>query len=245
MRAQDYNYDTYRREMVKRDLHFRGGPEAGQLAPDFDLPTVNGGRFRLRECIHQRPVLLEFACITDPVAAGARPVLKNLYDEFGDRIQFVSVYVREAHPGENYPHHTSYKQKMHHARDWVSQEGILWTVAVDSLEGTTHQAYGCTVNPAYLIGRSGHVAFRALCAGQEGLLRDKLRELLRREASGENPITLGQKRNLVIPYVREAAEIDYVLSRAGKKSLEDFHRAVGTTKYMLDKLISKARGILH
>ena len=230
MRAQDYNYDTYRREMVKRDLHFRGGPEASQLAPDFDLPTVNGGRFRLRECIHQRPVLLEFACITDPLAAGARPVLKNLYDEFGDRMQFVSVYVREAHPGENYPHHTSYEQKMRHARAWVSQDGIPWMVAVDSLEGTTHQAYGCTANPAYLIGRSGHVAFRALCAGQEGVLRDKLKELLRREANGENPVILGQKRNLMIPYIREAAEIDYALGRAGKKSLEDFHCAVGTTK---------------
>jgi hypothetical protein len=55
------------------------------------------------------------------MTAGARPGLLHLYEDFADRVQFVSVYVREAHPGENYPHHTSEEQKMRHARDWAEQ----------------------------------------------------------------------------------------------------------------------------
>lgn len=98
------------------------------------------------------------------MTAGARPGLKNLHRDFGDRVQVVSVYVREAHPGERYPHHTSEAQKMHHARDWVEQDHIPWTVAVDTLDGATHRAYGPLPNAAYLIDRTGHVAFRALWA---------------------------------------------------------------------------------
>jgi len=93
-------------------------------------------------------------------------------------VAFVSVYVREAHPGERYPHHTNDVQKWTHARDWVAQDPIPWTVAVDTLEGVTHRAYGPLPNSIYLVDRGGHVAFRALWAGQEGLVRDKLDELL-------------------------------------------------------------------
>ncbi len=64
MHSEPYNYDTFRRHMVKDDMHFRGGPESGQLAPDFDLPTVDGGRFRLSEHRAKRPVIIQFGSIT-------------------------------------------------------------------------------------------------------------------------------------------------------------------------------------
>jgi hypothetical protein len=64
MAQQAYNYDTFRRHMMQEDMHFRGGPEPGQVAPDVDLPTVARDRFRLSEHRGQRPVLLEFGSIT-------------------------------------------------------------------------------------------------------------------------------------------------------------------------------------
>ena len=64
MTAEPYNFDTFRKEMVKEDMHFRGGAETGTVAPDFDLPTVGGGRFHLGEYAGQRPVLIEFGSIT-------------------------------------------------------------------------------------------------------------------------------------------------------------------------------------
>ena len=124
---------------------------------------------------------------------GARPGLDHLYRDFGDMVQFVSVYSREAHPGEIYPHHTSDGQKMRHARDWAELDRVPWPVAVDALDGGTHRAYGPLPNSAYLIGRAGRVAFRALWAGQEGLLRDRLEELLANETEGEVPVVLGEQ----------------------------------------------------
>ncbi len=40
------------------------------------------------------------------------------------------VYVREAPPGENYPHHMSAEQKMQQARDWVKLDKTIMA-AVD------------------------------------------------------------------------------------------------------------------
>ena len=62
--VEPYNYDTFRRHMMQEHMHFRGGPEPGQTAPDFDLPTVDGGRFRLSEYRGKQPVLIEFGSIT-------------------------------------------------------------------------------------------------------------------------------------------------------------------------------------
>jgi hypothetical protein len=62
--TEPYNYDTFRRHMFKEDMHFRGGPEPGHEAPDFDLPTVDGGRFHLAEYRGRGPVLIEFGSVT-------------------------------------------------------------------------------------------------------------------------------------------------------------------------------------
>ena len=179
------------------------------------------------------------------MTAGARPGLLHLYEDFRDRIAFVTVYVREAHPGESYPHHTSAAQKMRHARDWAEQDEIPWTVAVDTLDGAVDRAYGPLPNMAYLIDRTGHVAFRALWAGQEGLLRERIEELLEREARGEGAVSLGEQENLVIPMIHGSAEFDRALARGGEKSQEDFRRAFGNVVYGFQKAMSKLEPVLH
>jgi hypothetical protein len=176
---------------------------------------------------------------------GARPGLVRLHRRFHDRIVFVSVYVREAHPGERYPHHVSDAQKLQHARDWIAQDPVPWTVAVDTINGTTHNAYGPLPNSIYLIDRTGHVAFRALWAGQERLVRDRIAALLSREARGNAPVNLGERENLLIPLIHGAAEFDPAVVRGGRKSVEDFRRELGRVMYGLEQLMSKAKPLIH
>jgi hypothetical protein len=176
---------------------------------------------------------------------GARPGFINLYKDFSDHIQFVSVYVREAHPGEKYLHHASDEQKMRHARDWVEQDQIPGIVVVDTLDGATHIAYGELPNSAYLIDRMGRVAFRALWAGQEKMLRNKIQELLKWEVAGENGVNLGQRENLLIPLIHGAAEFDRVIGRSGEKAKKEFRREMGLVTYVLSKLISKIQPIIN
>ncbi len=179
------------------------------------------------------------------MTAGARPGLTKLFNDFSKDIEFISIYVREAHPGERYPHHSTDEQKMRHARDWAREDRIVWTVAVDSLDGATHNAYGPLPNSVYLIDRTGRVAFRALWVGQEGLLRDKIEELLKRERGGEDPVNLGQQENLVIPLIHGAASFDHAVGRGGEKSKEDFRREMGNVMYSFEKLMSKMEPVIN
>jgi hypothetical protein len=64
MASEEYNYGTFHKYMMQEDMHFRGGPPAGELAPVFDLPTVDESRFRLEDFRSKQPVLVEFASIT-------------------------------------------------------------------------------------------------------------------------------------------------------------------------------------
>lgn len=62
--TEPYNYDTFRKHMMREDMHFQGGPGPGAAAPDFELPTTTGGRIRLSDSFGRMPVLLSFGSIT-------------------------------------------------------------------------------------------------------------------------------------------------------------------------------------
>lgn len=62
--TEPYNYDTFRKHMMKEDMHFPGGPGPGRSGIDFDLPTTSGTRFRLRDSFGRKPVLIIFGSIT-------------------------------------------------------------------------------------------------------------------------------------------------------------------------------------
>lgn len=73
----------------------------------------------------------------------------------------VFLYTRAAHPGEHYPAHESFEQKLVHARAFVQTFGIRRPVLVDDLEGTIHRAYGLLPNMTYIVGTAGRVLDRS------------------------------------------------------------------------------------
>ena len=54
-------------------------------------------------------------------------------------VQFIFLYVREAHPGDNKLHHSSLKQKLQHARDFVEMWKIDRPMYVDDFDGPIHR----------------------------------------------------------------------------------------------------------
>jgi hypothetical protein len=85
-----------------------------------------------------------------------------MVDDFADRnLQGVFVYVREAHPGEHYPHHDSFERKLHHARVFREHIGVRRPILVDALDGTAHLAFGAMPNMTYVLNRGHNVVFRA------------------------------------------------------------------------------------
>lgn len=88
--------------------------------------------------------------------------MEALADEYRSRgFQFVFVYVREPHPGEHYPHHTSMAQKLAHARAFRDQFGIRRDILVDDLAGTGHRAFGCLPNMTWILTTAHRVFFKA------------------------------------------------------------------------------------
>jgi hypothetical protein len=85
-----------------------------------------------------------------------------MLDDYADRnLQGVFVYVREAHPGERYPHHQTLEQKLEQA--WALREhaGVRRPILVDDLDGTAHRAFGSMPNMTYILNRAHTVVFRA------------------------------------------------------------------------------------
>lgn len=65
------------------------------------------------------------------------------------------LYTNEAHPGENYPHHTSMEQKFRHAAALRDVLGVTRSIVVDGLDGACHRAYGSMPNMTWIFNKAG------------------------------------------------------------------------------------------
>ena len=62
---ETYNYRSFTRsESPDKSKEFKNTLRAGEEAPDFDLPTLEGGRISLSAFRGRKHVLLEFGSIT-------------------------------------------------------------------------------------------------------------------------------------------------------------------------------------
>jgi hypothetical protein len=73
----------------------------------------------------------------------------------------VFIYTREAHPGENVPHHDSFERKLACAKLLREEAGIGRDILVDDLAGTVHRAYRLMPNMTWVIARGGRIAYKA------------------------------------------------------------------------------------
>lgn len=162
----------------EEDVAFRVGPRPGDPMPDFELPTTDGRTIRKADFVTERPVLITLASMTCPLTAEAKPVLKELYHRFGGRIEFVTVYVREANPSDRYPHPKDLAQKIRHARAYRERDDIPWTVAVDDSGGRLHRLLDGKPNAAYIMALDGTVAARFLRSNDERGLAKALQSVL-------------------------------------------------------------------
>ncbi len=143
----------------------------------------------------------------------------------GKGFSFVFVYVREAHPGENFPAHRSIEQKLDHARAFRSQFGIGRPILVDDLAGTGHKLYGMLPNMTYLIGRGGKVLFRADWTDPP-TIRNVLEYVLSSRARRREGLRLAPFYAEFVGYRwSNLSKVQEGLARAGQKAVDDFRKA--------------------
>jgi hypothetical protein len=174
-------------------------------------------------------VVLTFGSATCPFTASSIGRLNDLRDHYekNREVEFLFVYVREAHPGERLPAHKSYDEKARAAEIFRKKEDVEMTVLVDELDGRVHRRYGKMPNPTYLIDKSGRIAFRSLWSKVNSLAA-ALEELLetQQERGTEHAIVNGGE-DTSVPIGYAVLHSHRALDRGGKRAIREFREGLG------------------
>ena len=213
----DYRYKKFTTSLLLRDMRFRRGAAApGDRVPPFELLTTDGDRLTNSDVFADKPVLFVFGSMTCPMTASSAPSVQQLYEEFGDRVDFVMLYVREAHPGEYFGQSETIEDKIESARALQKFYGIDWTVAADTIEGALHRALDPKPNAAYLMNSDGEILFRSLWAADYDALKLAL------EDAGEGKaLRHTQSTRLFGPVMRAMGVVREVMQRGGPQAERD------------------------
>lgn len=194
----------------------------GVAAPAFEAQLLDGQTIRLSELRAQCHVVLMTGAVTSPMCAFEVPELNRLHEEFTGKVAFFLLYTRESHPAENYPGHTSYEQKVAHARDLQRLEHVRVPIIVDHLDGRIHRAYGEWPNALFVIHRDGRLIFRSNMANHNEL-RQFLQDLMAAEqASAAGRVLHQQYSERVLAHEADQATHHRVYERAGQKAFDDY-----------------------
>jgi thiol-disulfide isomerase/thioredoxin len=151
----------------------KGTLAVGQEAPDFELPTRDGGsRVRLSSLRQKKPVVLVFGSYTCPPFRKEMPALNEVYEEYADRFAFYFVYIEEAHASNVWPLVSNAKEKIVHAThtDMAERIGVANTCAqsmkirfpmlVDDMGDSVDRAYTAWPTRIYVVGTDGKIAYK-------------------------------------------------------------------------------------
>jgi hypothetical protein len=213
----DYRYRHFTTGLLFKDLRFRkGAARPGDSLPPFQIVTTNGDSLENRDVFGDKPVLLIFGSMTCPMTASSAPSVQELFDEFGDDIDFIMLYVREAHPGENFRQADTLEEKLENARALKQFYDIPWTVAVDNIDGDLHRALDPKPNAAFLMNNAGEILFRSLWAAD----RQALHQALVAVAAGRD-LETKQSQALLGPVARAMGQVQEVMERAGPQAVKE------------------------
>lgn len=153
--------------------------------------------------------------------AGA--AMDDMAARYADRgVTSVFIYTREAHPGENLPHHTSKEVKRAHARAFQSECGVRRRILLDDLEGTAHRAFGLLPNMSWILARGGLILYKAAWTDPQDLdsgLVDSLDALAKRRTMALRPAYTER----LLWRLGDEGSFRAGLERAGPQAVRDFY----------------------
>ena len=98
--------------------------------------------------------------------------MDSIYERYRDRADFLTVYIREAHPtdewqmtanereGVCYPQPRTLEQRVAIAKDLVQRLGYRMPLAVDPMENPADRIYAGWPERFYIVDESGVIAFK-------------------------------------------------------------------------------------
>ncbi len=77
------------------------------------------------------------------------------------KVGSIFLYTHEAHPGENYPHHSTMTDKYDRARALRELLGVTRPIYLDALDGACHRTYGSMPNMTWIFNRAGTPIYKS------------------------------------------------------------------------------------
>jgi len=150
------------------------GPKVGDRAPVFRLRRVKGeGTVAIDELVGEKPLVLVFGNFTCGPFRAFYPAVDALYETYGDRVNFLMVYVREAHPDDGWKMESntkagvavmqpkSFADRVEVAGAFCSRLDPRIPVVVDDVADPVGNAYSGMPARLYLVDRDGRIAFKS------------------------------------------------------------------------------------
>ncbi len=140
-------------------------------------------------------------------------------------IASIFLYTHEAHPGEHYPHLTSFEQKMRHAQALRDVYQVTRPILLDALDGRCHRAYGSMPNMTWIFNRGGRPVYKSDWTNAESVENalNYLLEVGERRRKGERLAPFRVER---IDFRLQDQERFYAgLERNGPKAVKEFSTA--------------------
>lgn len=221
-RAASYRYDHVTAQMFKEHAHFPDyALKAGDRMPRLPIFGINGSPLNADELPSHKPLLMVMGSLTCPMTTASMLDVRELHKAFGGEVDFVFLYIREAHPAEKITQPSTFVAKQINAEVLVRQYDIPFKTVIDGLHGALHQKLGGMPNGAFLFDSHGNVAFRTLWVGDTFGVRRALESMV----AGTAPSGMQSERKLR-PMIQGLGLMDDALEWAGKTALEDIKREV-------------------
>ena len=146
-KVTDYNFEMF------------VGPRAGDEFKDSELTDLATGEAVKLSDFAGKWVMIETGSSTCSMYTKNIPTMKDIKEEFPD-VEFLMVYVREAHPGERLGPHQNFDEKIKAAKLVAPRYGEHRRVLVDTVDGDFHKLYGFMPNVVYIIRPDGKIHYR-------------------------------------------------------------------------------------
>ena len=149
------------------------GPHLDEHAPDFTLKTLGGEEVTLSKVIGERPVVLVFGNFTCGPFRYQAGNVEKLYRRYGDRAEFLMIYVREAHPTDGWRMESNdrvhvelaqpqtYDQRAEVAQTCRAHLDLNLPLLVDTIDDAVGAQYSGMPSRLYVIDRESRVAYKS------------------------------------------------------------------------------------
>jgi hypothetical protein len=151
-----YNYRRYK--MSEYELGKFPGAKAGEIAGGFTVRDQGGNPVSLED-YKDKWVVLETGSLTCSMYVKNIPGIAKLQGKYPD-VEFLLIYVREAHPGARLGPHETDAQKLEMSKQLQAIYHEPRKVLIDSVDGDMHRKYGALPNMTYVINPDGRVIYR-------------------------------------------------------------------------------------